>query len=276
MEPDWHALAGLVRRYSATFYLGSLLFPKEARKGAWAIYAACRVGDEAVDGEGGGRAALDGWWAGVERAYGGRPQAEWERGLAWALERWPIPLEAFRDMREGFLTDLGPVRFRNEDELLLYCYRVAGTVARMILPIAGGGREVEEQAVRLGQAMQLTNILRDVGEDLARGRLYLPLDLLRRHGVREEDLLQGRLSPEYRALMAHLEAPARALYREGLSGLRGVRVGRRAIALAALQYQAILDKLRRSGYDNLRRRAHLKPWERLRLLPRALFLSWRS
>jgi phytoene synthase len=94
--------------------------------------------------------------------------------------------------------------------------------------------------------------------------------------VREEDLLQGRLSPEYRALMAHLEAPARALYREGLSGLRGVRVGRRAIALAALQYQAILDKLRRSGYDNLRRRAHLKPWERLRLLPRALFLSWRS
>jgi phytoene synthase len=276
MEPDWKALAGLVRCYSATFFLGSLLFPKEARKGAWAVYAACRVGDEAVDGEAAGREALDAWWAGVERAYGGRPRADWERGLAWALERWPIPLEAFRDMREGFLTDLGPVRFQKEEELLLYCSRVAGTVGRMILPIAGGARELEEQAVSLGQAMQLTNILRDVGEDLTQSRLYLPLDLLRRYGVREEDLLQGRLGPEYRALMAHLEALARSLYRKGLTGLKGLRVGRGAIALAALQYQAILDKLRLSGYDNLRRRAHLKPWERLKLLPRAYFLGWRG
>jgi phytoene synthase len=229
-----------------------------------------------VDGEAGGREALDVWWVGVERAYEGKPQAEWEKGLAWALERWPIPLEAFREMREGFLTDLGPVRFMKQEELLLYCYRVAGTVGRMILPIAEGGHELEQQAVRLGQAMQLTNILRDVGEDLARGRLYLPQELLAEYGVREEDLFQGRISSEYRALMAHLVALARALYREGLSGLRGLKVGRGAIALAALQYQTILDKLCHSGYDNLARRAHLNTWERLRLIPRAFLLSWRG
>jgi phytoene synthase len=273
MEPDWKALAGIIRRYSTTFYLGSLLFPKEERKGAWAVYAACRLGDEAVDGPAGGPEALRAWWQGVERAYRGRPLEAWEKGLAWALARWPIPQEAFWDMREGFLTDLGPVRLQSEAELMEYCYRVAGTVGRMIAPIAGGGPEVEEKAVHLGQAMQLTNILRDVGEDLERDRLYLPRELLERFAISLADLQEGRLTPGYRALMAHLEAKARTLYREGLSGLSGLKVGRGAIALAALQYQGILDKLRLSGYDNLGKRAHLKAWERLKLLPQALWMA---
>jgi hypothetical protein len=97
-----------------------------------------RLGDEAVDGEGGGEEALEAWWEGVERAYAGRPRENWERGLTWALERWPIPFEAFAHMKEGFLTDLGPVRLKTEEELFTYCYRVAGTVGRMMAPIAGG------------------------------------------------------------------------------------------------------------------------------------------
>ena len=273
MKPDWNALSQVIRAHSATFYLGSRLFPPEARKGAWAVYAACRLGDEAVDGEGGGEEALEAWWEGVERAYAGRPRENWERGLTWALERWPIPFEAFAHMKEGFLTDLGPVRLKTEEELFTYCYRVAGTVGRMITPIAGGSPEAEEKAIRLGQAMQLTNILRDVGEDLAQDRLYLPEELLRAYGVRLEDLLAARVTPGYRALMAYLEARARDLYREGLGGLRHLRLGRAAIALAALQYQGILDKLRLQGYDNLRHRAHLKTWERLKLLPKAFLMA---
>ncbi len=273
MEPDWKALSRVIRAHSATFYWGSRLLPPQARKGAWAVYAACRLGDEAVDGEGGGPRALAAWWEGVERAYGGRPMEAWEKGLAWALERWPIPFEAFLHMREGFLTDLGPVRLKSEADLLTYAYRVAGTVGRMITPIAGGGPEAEEKAVRLGQAMQLTNILRDVGEDLAQDRLYLPEELLRAYGVRLEDLLAARVTPGYRALMAYLEARARDLYREGLGGLRHLRLGRAAIALAALQYQGILDKLRLQRYDNLRHRAHLKTWERLKLLPKAFLMA---
>ncbi|WP_038057138.1 phytoene/squalene synthase family protein [Thermus amyloliquefaciens] len=273
MEPDWKPLVEIIRRHSTTFYLGSLLFPPTERKGAWAVYAACRLGDEAVDGPDGGFAALVAWWEGVERAYERRPREAWEKGLAWALERWPIPQEAFWDMRQGFERDLGPVRLETEAELLTYCYQVAGTVGRMIAPIAGGGKEVEAKAILLGQAMQLTNILRDVGEDLERGRVYLPQELLERYGVRLAHLEEGRVTPEYRALMAHLERRARELYREGLKGLPGLRVGRAAIALAALQYQGILDKLRLMGYDNLNQRAHLRAWERLRLLPRALRLS---
>ncbi|WP_105317180.1 phytoene/squalene synthase family protein [Thermus tenuipuniceus] len=273
MDPDWKSLSGLIRRHSTTFYLGSLLFPPTERKGAWAVYAACRLGDEAVDGPQGGQEALEAWWRGVERAYRGLPKEEWEKGLAWALERWPIPQEAFWDMRQGFERDLGPVRLQTEAELLTYCYQVAGTVGRMIAPIAGGSKEVEEKAILLGQAMQLTNILRDVGEDLGRDRVYLPGELLERYGVHLAHLHAGRITPEYRALMAHLEGRARRLYHEGLQGLTGLRVGRAAIALAALQYQGILDKLRLMGYDNLNQRAHLKGWERLRLLPRAFRLS---
>jgi phytoene synthase len=270
MEPNWKALARLIRAHSTTFYVGSLLFPSQARRGAWAIYAACRLGDEAVDGKNGGRRALAAWWDGIERAYAGRPSDQWEKGLAWTLARWPIPHEAFAHMRDGFLTDLGPVRLATEEELWTYCYQVGGTVGRMIAPIAGGGAETEERAVRLGQAMQLTNILRDVGEDLERGRLYLPADLLAAHGIRLADLEERRITPQYRALIAHLESKARALYREGLAGLASLRVGRLAVALAALQYEAILDELRRLGYDNHRHRAHLRPWQRLRLLPRAI------
>ncbi|WP_117236803.1 phytoene/squalene synthase family protein [Thermus sediminis] len=273
MEPDWKELSRTIQVHSTTFYLGSLLFPAEARKGAWAVYAACRLGDEAVDGEGGGMEALEAWWEGVERAYGGRPKETWEKGLAWALERWPIPFDAFLHMKEGFLTDLGPVRLKTEGELLTYCYQVAGTVGRMMAPIAGGGKEAEAKAILLGQAMQLTNILRDVGEDLGRDRLYLPQDLLEAYGVRLEDLLEGRVTPGYRALMAYLEGKARAFYREGLEGLRLLKVGQAAIALAALQYQGILDKLRLLGYDNLRHRAHLRAWERIKLLPRALLAA---
>lgn len=276
MEPDWKLLARILRQHSTTFYWGSLLFPKEERKGAWAVYAACRLGDEAVDGPGGGRRALEDWWQGVERAFSGTPRAEWEKGLAWALARWPIPQEAFLHLKEGFQVDLGPVRLRTEEELLAYCYQVAGTVGRMIAPIAGGGKEVEERAIFLGQAMQLTNILRDVGEDWRRNRVYLPAELLERFGVSLTQLEEGRITPQYRNLMAHLENRARLLYREGLKGLSGLRVGKAAVALAALQYQVILDKLRLSGYDNLRQRAHLKPWERLRLLPQALRISLRA
>ncbi|MCS7057770.1 MAG: phytoene/squalene synthase family protein [Meiothermus sp.] len=272
MEPNWQAVSGIIRRHSATFYYGSLLFRGEARKGAWAVYAACRVGDNAVDESENPAEDLEAWWAGVERAYGGAPQGNWEVALAWALERWDIPKEAFADMREGFRTDLHPVRMATLEELYTYCYRVAGTVGLMIAPIGGAGPEGRVAAVRLGQAMQLTNCLRDVGEDLALGRVYLPADWMARYGVGLEELCQGRVSPRYVRLMRALAAEARRLYREGLSGLKYLKTGRAAVALAALQYQGILDKLELIGWDNLSRRATLSAYERVRLLPRALWL----
>jgi len=267
MEPNWQAVSEIIRRHSATFYYGSLLV-----KGAWAIYAACRIGDDAVDESANPLADLNAWWAGVERAYAGAPREDWEVALAWTLQRWDIPKQAFADMKEGFLTDLRPVHLENMDELYTYCYRVAGTVGLMIAPIGGADQAGHEAAIKLGQAMQLTNCLRDVGEDLALGRVYLPADLMHKHDVRVEDLRRGCISPRYVGLMRELAADAHRLYREGLGGLKHLRIGRGAIALASLQYQGILDKLEQGGWDNLSRRASLSTYERVMLLPKAICL----
>ncbi|GEM86975.1 phytoene/squalene synthase family protein [Meiothermus granaticius] len=272
MEPDWKAVASIIRHHSATFYYGSLLFQGEARKGAWAVYGACRMGDDAVDQSKEALRDLQTWWSGIERAYAGNPKQEWEKGLSWALERWEIPLQAFRDMRQGFLTDLHLGHLETLEELYTYCYQVAGTVGLMIAPIGGAGPEGYPAAIRLGQAMQLTNCLRDVGEDLALGRVYLPAALMRQHGVSLEDLRQGRVTGAYVALMRELAREARRLYRDGLRGLRYLNNGRGAVALAALQYQGILDKLELRGWDNLHSRASLSGLERVMLLPRAIWL----
>lgn len=299
MEPDWKAVAATIRQHSATFYYGSLLFRGEARKGVWAVYAACRTGDDAVDESSDPGGELERWWEGIERAYRAQPQSEWEKGLTWTLERWAVPGAAFADMRQGFMDDLAPVHPQSLEELLLYCYRVAGTVGRMIAPIAGVRSEgggfmplapngapalavdevpalAEEAAVKLGQAMQLTNCLRDVGEDLAMGRVYLPAELMDRYGLSLEDLRGGVIQQPYIGLMRELAAAARQLYREGLGGLRYLRQGRAAIALAALQYEGILDKLERSGWNNLSSRASLKTYERLLLVPRAIWIRSNS
>lgn len=272
MEPNWRAVSEIIRRHSATFYYGSLLFWGQARKGAWAVYAACRIGDDAVDESSNPLADLNEWWAGIERAYAGVPREGWEAALAWALQRWDIPKQAFAEMKEGFLADLNPVRLETLQELYTYCYRVAGTVGLMIAPIGGAGEAGRDAAIKLGQAMQLTNCLRDVGEDLALGRVYLPAELMRKYEVTIEDLHQGCISPRYVALMRELAQEARRLYREGLAGLKYLQTGRGAIALAALQYQGILDKLELNGWDNLSRRASLSTYERVLLLPKAIWL----
>jgi phytoene synthase len=229
-------------------------------------------------------ARLEAWWAGVMRAYSGTPdpEAAVEVGLHWVLSRYALPLQAFEELKRGLEHDLawekgvaaGQVgTLPDEDALMAYCYRVAGVVGLLVAPIAGyrGGEATLACAVALGQAMQLTNILRDVGEDLRRGRCYLPMTLLERHGVSLDALRRGEISDGYRRLLEELAGRADALYADawvGIPRLRGLSAG--AVALAALNYQGILAKLRANGYDNLTRRAYLRRTERLATLPRAL------
>jgi phytoene synthase len=249
------------------------------RQAVSVIYAACRVGDDAVDESASpdeARAALERWWEGVERAYAGVPQPHepLELALSWVLERYDVPKHAFDELRLGFVTDLAFEPFESVDELMVYCRRVAGVVGLMVAPIAGyrGGEKTLLDAVALGQAMQLTNILRDVGEDLAKGRCYLPRALLAKHGVELADLRAGRINEGYVALIQELTHLARRLYRLGWQSIPKLRgVASTAVGLAALNYEAILDKLERNGYDNLSRRAHLRGLERLALIPRAVY-----
>lgn len=268
----------ITRAHSSTFYLGSRLFVGERRRAVTIVYAACREGDNAVDEAAdatAGRERMESWWAGIERAYAGAPRADvaFEVGLAWTLERFDVPRHAFEELRLGLDTDLGVVDLQSDEELMLYCRRVAGVVGFMVAPIAGyrGGQATLDQALAMGQAMQLTNVLRDVGEDLAMGRCYLPAQLRARHGVELDDLRSGLVTPGYVALIEELAERTHALYREGWRGIPKLRgVAATAVGVAAVNYEAILRKLRQNDYDNLTRRAHLRPIERIALIPRAI------
>lgn len=253
----------VTRAHSHTFYRGSLLYPAGQREAVWAVYAACRIGDDIVDEPaqdvGTAQAQLDEWWAEVQAAFGGQHvHTHMGRALAWAVAKFPLPLHAFAELYEGFCMDLRGVQYHTLADLELYCHRVAGVVGFMIAPIGGyhGGQATLDAALKLGQAMQLTNILRDVGEDLGRGRLYLPSELLQRFGVQETDLRAGRVTPEYVALLRHLIELADYWYAQGMSGIPQLRGrARYGVAVAAQLYHAILAEVVRGEYNNLTRRA---------------------
>ncbi|MDV6374507.1 phytoene/squalene synthase family protein [Deinococcus arenicola] len=265
----------ITRDHSKTFFLGSRLFPLQQRQAVWAVYAACRNGDDIVDESGAGTVAaeLDEWWTRVQAAFAGRAGADpVDVALAWAARTYPIPLSAFAELHDGLRMDLNDHVYRDMDDLTLYCRRVAGVIGFMIAPVSGysGGEQTLHHALLLGQAMQLTNILRDVGEDLTRGRVYLPQSLLTEYGVTRADLERGLVTPQYRALMAHLCALARVWYAEGRTGIPFLHGSARlAVATAARAYEGILDDLERAGYDNFNRRAYVSGTRKLLMLPRA-------
>lgn len=172
----------------------------------------------------------------------------------------PRALSAFAELYAGFGMDLAGHQYRTMQDLELYCRRVAGVVGFMIAPIGGysGGEETLRAALALGKAMQLTNILRDVGEDLRLGRLYLPADLLEQFGVNVSDLHAGRVTPEYQALVQHLTALAHEWYAQGKRGIPLLE-GRAkyGVAVAARLYAGILDEVAAQGSDNLTARAYV-------------------
>ncbi len=267
----------VTREHSKTFYLGSRFFPLRQRQAVWAVYAACRDGDDIADDTGTEdavtEARLDAWWERMQAAFAGRggPHPV-DTALAWATRSYPIPLSAFAELHEGLRMDLHGHVYRDMDDLTLYCRRVAGVIGFMIAPVSGysGGERTLHHALMLGQAMQLTNILRDVGEDLERGRVYLPQSLLDRHGVSRADLERGEVTPEYCALVSELSTLAREWYAEGRVGIPMLHGSARlAVAAAARAYEGILDDLERAGCDNFRRRAHVSGPRKLLMLPRA-------
>lgn len=273
----------LTRHHSKTFYFGSRFFPLPQRQAVWAVYAACRRGDDIVDEPGGGLAVLEEWWDATRTALAqsdSQPSAQHnhpvDTALRWASLHYDIPAEAFHELFLGLQMDLqmdaSGQPCADLAELELYCRRVAGVIGFMIAPICGysGGERTLEYALRLGQAMQLTNILRDVGEDLERGRIYLPQTLLNEYGVTRAMLETGRVTPPYRALMRRLTQQARAWYQEGRTGLPYLHgSGQLAVTAAARAYEGILDALEANDYDNFSRRAHVSGPRKLLMLPGA-------
>ena len=267
----------LTRAHSKTFYLGSRFFPALERQAVWAVYAACRSGDDIADELEAtqARVQLEAWWNGIRGVYERPTQQAVDplfQSLHWAVSQYPIPLSAFQELYLGLQMDLENHQYTTLTDLELYCRRVAGVVGWLIAPICGysGGEKTLEQALMLGKAMQLTNILRDVGEDRVRGRLYLPLELRFKHGVTDPMLEKGVVTPQYRALMLELSALARSWYKAGEAGIPRLKgSGRLAVLVAARAYEGILDSLERNDFDNFSKRAYVSGRKKLLLIPQA-------
>jgi phytoene synthase len=213
----------LTRRSRSNFYYAFLTLPRPRREALYAVYAFCRTVDDIADlGQERGvdaatlRAELAGWREEIARCYApdGRPQHAIAQRLAVAVRTYPIPQEALTAIVDGVAMDLDAVVYETEDELYPYCYRVASAVGLAAIEIFGytdpGARQY---ATSLGIALQLTNIIRDVGSDARAGRVYVPRQDLRKFGVTPDDLRAGRYTDGFVFLMAHQAARARRYYR---------------------------------------------------------------
>ncbi len=275
----------ITAKYSKTFYLGTLLMPEEKRQAIWAIYVWCRRTDELVDGPQSRFTTpetLDRWEKQLESVFAGQPLDDLDVALVDTLQRFPMDIQPFRDMIAGQRMDLYRSRYETFEELDLYCYRVAGTVGLMTSPVLGFDNSVGkapwdwqreaynpvDEAIALGVANQLTNILRDVGEDAQRGRIYLPLEDLALFNYTEKDLFNGVVDDRWRELMRFEIQRARKFFVQAESGIRSLSPDSRWPVWAALMlYQGILDVIEENDYDVFNRRAFVPKPKKLVSLP---------
>ena len=266
----------VTRRNSQTFYAATALLPREARRAVRALYAFCRATDDLVDRQGATLADVARWRAAVDRSASEQTDPVL---LAWALTRarFGVDRRHEAELIDGVTQDLTQARYATWVELERYCYLVASTVGLLAMPILGlaTGARLEEAApfaIKLGIALQLTNILRDVGEDAAHGRVYLPHSDLARFGLADADILGGNHDARFIALMQFEIARARQLYVEALPGVALLSpAARPAVGAAALLYRAILNRIEALGYQVHTQRASTSARQKLLMLPGVLW-----
>ncbi len=261
--------ARLTAEHSKSFSMASRLLPPAKRQAVRALYAFCRTTDDLVDHPGDYAAQELAEWR--QHALSWTPPQDDLVAVAWAdtRARYNIPQRYAEQLISGVARDLHQSRYDTFEELTNYCYGVASTVGLMSMHIIGFyTKEAIQYAVKLGVALQMTNILRDIAEDWARGRLYLPQKELETFGLTEADIEQGLVTDRWRNFMRFQIDRNRRLYVEARPGIAMLAPeGRLSIVAAADFYQAILDDIEAHDYDVFSRRAHLTGWDKIRRLP---------
>jgi phytoene synthase len=257
----------ITRSHSTTFYFASLFLSPERRKAIWAVYAFCRTADDIVDTSEQPAARLseiDSWQSELLAAYSGRAQHPAMIAFADAVTKFDVPIEPALQLLRGARNDVTTRRYETYDELREYCYLVASTVGLMTSPILGYAPGALEYGVALGLAMQMTNIMRDVGEDAAMGRIYLPAEDFRRFGYSEDRLMDGVVDDSFVEMMRFEISRIRRIYDEATPGIELlVPESRYAVRLALRLYSQILDEIEHNGYDVFSRRAFVPLRSRL-------------
>ena len=258
----------------SSFYYSFLFLEPERRRAITALYAFCREVDDVVDECSDPELArrMLAWWRNeVAALYAGKPGHPVTQALAGALQKFMLPYEQLIEIIDGMEMDLNQTRYLDYQALHLYCYRVASLVGLLAAEIFGyQDRQTLKYAHDLGLAFQLTNIIRDVGEDARRGRVYLPLDELKHFAVPLSDILNSKYSDNFRRLMEFQIERAEQTYVQALAQLPQCdRKAQRAGLMMAAIYRSLLDEIKRDGCLVLDRRTSLTPL-------RKLWLAWRT
>ncbi|OGT13835.1 MAG: squalene synthase HpnD [Gallionellales bacterium RIFOXYB12_FULL_54_9] len=256
----------------SSFYYSFLFLPKEKRRAIIALYAFCREVDDVVDectDEQVARTTLN-WWRGqVAEIYGGKPQHPVAIALIPVVVQFNMAQELLLEIIDGMEMDLDQPRYADYKSLQLYCYRVASVVGLLSVEIFGySDRQTLKYAHDLGIAFQLTNIIRDVGEDARRNRIYLPMDEMQQFGVTAADILNANETANFHKLMGFQIERAESFYQQALAQLPSVdRKNQRTGLIMAAIYRATLDEVKASGCHVLKERVSLTPL-------RKLWLAW--
>lgn len=259
----------------SSFYYSFRFLPLETRRAITALYAFCREVDDVVDethDEQVARTSLNWWRSEIANLYSGTPQHPVTRALQPHIQRLQLPQSQLQQVIDGMEMDLTQVRYNSFDDLKQYCYLVASVVGLMSARVFGVSDEKTYlYAEKLGLAFQLTNIIRDVGEDARRGRIYLPVEELQRFNVPAAEVLSYQESDNFKALMAFQIDRAESYYREALAALPAAdRKAQRAGLVMAAIYRATLEEIKLDGAGKVLN-------QRLSLTPvRKLWLAWKT
>ena len=273
VEQSYEYCRRVARKRAKNFYYSFLLLPGYQRKAMCAVYAFMRYCDDLSDEPGATRAALERWRAEMEEAFEGRfsGHAVWP-AFHHTVRRFGIPREYLREMIAGVTSDLEPRRFETFEQLYRYCYQVASVVGLTTIHVFGfDTRKALPLAEKCGVAFQLTNVLRDIREDAGNGRVYLPLEDLRRFGVTEQDLIAGNRNENFLSLMRFEAGRARAYYEESLPLLDLVHPRSRPSLWALISiYSRLLDRIEEKNFDVFSSRVRLSALEKSWIVARAL------
>ena len=276
LDSDMAACRALLKGGSRTFHAASKVLPRKVAEPAIALYAFCRLADDAVDLGSDRKAAVARLQDRLDRAYRGQPMnLAADRAFADVVESFNIPRELPEALLQGLAWDAEVRRYETWQDLCAYAARVAGSVGAMMTLVMGQrSPEIVARACDLGVAMQLTNIARDVGEDARAGRLYLPLQWLRDAGIDPDSWLASpAFTPEIAAIVQRLLDTADALYDRATLGIAHLPLrSRPGIYAARALYAEIGRELERSGLDSISRRSVVSTKRKLTVLARMLLL----
>lgn len=252
----------IIAANSKSFYKAFALLPKEKRKAVWAVYAFCRTVDDIVDEGENPVVELERFKQTFQQFLAGSFDVENPMWVALhdVFTKFDMDEDAFNCLITGQEMDLVFSRYETLDELLVYCYHVASCVGLMLLPVLAPGKEaaLKEGAVSLGYAMQITNILRDIGHDLKIGRIYLPDAVMRKHGLTEAHLLQNAVNEPFVAVWEELAEEAEKYYRQAFETIQEYPLQSRvAVKAAGLVYREILFAIREKEYNVFREKHYV-------------------